>query len=348
MLAAAQSDTTGTMMTHSSRISLGQRGLRVGASLLGLSLLAAPAAAETEIRVGITGNSLGFASWFLADDGGIFARNGIAAKFVFLSADAVPAALLSGGIQGTPLTESIMHAQFAGYAVRDVALTVSRPVYEVLARPGIASFQDLKGKTVIASPPKSLPTLILKYLIERAGLVPDQDVKILSIGAITARQTLILSGNGDAIIESTTSALQLREKLPDMHVLKGEADMPEQLSDGVAVSVDLIEKDPDLVMRMVRSLALANAETRAHPQWAAELLATRMGMPKHGMELAQVLIGSFPAQLTPTDALYAAEAAFMSRAAAAPVTPQQVAAAWDTRFSTAIDGEMAAIGVTAK
>ena len=316
------------------------RYLRFAATAL-LLALAVPAKAEDEIRVGITGNSLGFSSWFLAEDGGIFKRNGLSAKFVFLSADAVPAALVTGGIQGTPLTESVMHAQFAGYAVRDVALLEAKPVYQLLARSGIGSIKDLKGKTIIASPPKSLPTLILKYVIEQDGLDPDKDVKILGIGAIAARQTLLLSGQGDAIIESTTSALQLREKLPEVHVLTSEAVMPSLLADGVGTSVDLIERNPDLVMRMVHALAQANAETRAHPDWAAKLLEERMKMPGAGRQLADVLIAAFPEHLTPTKALYAAEAAFMSHTGGETVTAEKVEAAWNTRFSKAIDAEMA-------
>jgi hypothetical protein len=101
-------------------------------------------------------------------------------------------------------------------------------------------------------------------------------------------------------------------------------------------------------MAMVRSLAIANAKARADPEWAAKLLAKRIEMPTAGKELANILIQSFPEQLTPTAALYAAEAAFMSRGQTTPVTPETVAAAWDTRFSTAIDSEMAAKNAPAK
>ncbi len=335
-------------MQPPSGISVRRCGRSLGMLLLTLIYLAPPAAAEDAIQVGITGNSLGFSSWFLAADGGIFKHYGIGAKFVFLSADAVPAALITDGIQGTPLTESVMQAKFAGYGVRDVALLVSRSVYELLARRGITTIQDLKGKTVIASPPRSLPTLILKYLIEQGGLVPGVDVKILSIGSIATRQTLMLSGNGDAIIESSTTALQLRAKLPRVHILKSEAEMPAQLSDGVGTSVALIEKNPDLVMRMVRALAAANDEARAHPEWAAGLLAQRFQMPTAGKEMASILIKAFPERLTPTAELYAAEAAFMSRSSPTPVTAAMVASAWDTRFSTATDREAAAKPAPAK
>jgi ABC-type nitrate/sulfonate/bicarbonate transport system substrate-binding protein len=128
--------------------------------------------------------------------------------------------------------------------------------------------------------------------------------------------------------------------VPEVRVLKSEADMPEQLADGVGTSVDLIDKDPDLVTRMVRALGQANAEARARPDWAGALLEKRMEMPGAGKQLASVLIQAFPVRLTPTPALYAAEANFMSRSSTTPVTPETVAAAWDTRFSTAIDREM--------
>ena len=50
----------------------------------------------------------------------MFARNGIEAKFVYLAGDAVPAALVTGGIQATPLIETVMHANTAAIRVLEI------------------------------------------------------------------------------------------------------------------------------------------------------------------------------------------------------------------------------------
>jgi ABC-type nitrate/sulfonate/bicarbonate transport system substrate-binding protein len=310
--------------------------------MLALCALASQAAAQTDIRVGFPGNSLGFGAWFLAADGGIFARNGINAEFVFLAANAVPAALTTGGIQATPLTETVIDAAAHGFAVRDVALTQERSVYQLQARGDITTVQALKGKTIVASPPRALPAQLARYFLKEAGLDAGQDVKLLAVGSQASRMTMVLTGNGDAIIQSTTLALQLREQLPGVHVLKRETDMPMQLADGVATSVELIEKNPDLVRRMVRSVGQANAKARAEPDWAAELLAKRLKMPAHGKELASVLISAMPDRLTPTRAHYEAEAAFKAADGNDLLTAAQIESAWDTRFSIEIDRELAA------
>ncbi len=308
---------------------------------MALGLLSLPASAQTEIRVGMPGNSLGFGAWFLADEGGTLADNGLHATFVFLAATAIPAALTTGGIEATPLTETVMAAAMRGYAVRDVALTTQRSVNQILARGDITTMEGLKGKTVVTSPPRALPAQLVRYFLKQAGLVPGKDVKLLSIGSQASRQTLLLSGNADAILESTTLALQLKDRLPGVHVLKRETDMPTQLADGMGTSVDLIEKKPDLVRKMVRALAQADAKARANPDWAAKILARRLKMPNHGKELAEALIAAMPDGVTPDPQLYADDAAFISSNAKKPVTTAQVKATWDTRFAVEIDREMA-------
>ncbi len=117
--------------------------------------------------------------------------------------------------------------------------------------------------------------------------------------------------------------------------------MPTQLADGMGTSVDLIEKKPDLVRKMVRALAQADAKARANPDWAAKILAKRLKMPNHGKELAEALIAAMPDGVTPAPQLYADDAAFISSNAKKPVTTAQVKATWDTRFAVEIDREMA-------
>lgn len=317
-------------------------GWRICMLTVALGLFAVPASAQTQVRIGMPGNSLGFGAWFLADEGGLLAKNGLHAKFVFLAANAIPAALTTGGIEATPLTETVMAAAMRGYAVRDVALTTHRSVNEILARGNITTMEQLKGKTVVTSPPRALPAQLVRYFVKQAGLVPGKDVKLLYIGSQASRQTLLLSGNADAILESTTLALQLRDRLPSIHVLKRERDMPQQLADGMGTSVALIKKKPDLVRRMVRALAEADAKARANPGWAAEVLAKRLKMPNHGKELAETLIAAMPDGVNPAPELYRDDAQFISSNQKRPVTAAQVKATWDTRFAVQVDREMMA------
>lgn len=300
-----------------------------------------PGASLTHVDVGVPGDSLDFGSWFLAKQDGAFRRNGLDVKFVYLSSDVIPAALLAGSIQATPLIGTVMQAGLAGSHVKAVANLVTRPVYELVARRSIASMRDLKGKTAVAGPPKALPTLLLRYFLDRAGLAPDHDVTILYIGAIAARRTLMASGRGDAIVESTKGALQLRQALPDLHPLLVEADMPELLAEGVGASEEVLAAAPAVITNLVRALAQSNEDARKSPARAAALLAAYMKMPNDGKVLAAALTAAFSDRLTPSRRLYEAEAKFLSMAGGTPVTAEQIMSCWDPRIAEQIDRELA-------
>jgi ABC-type nitrate/sulfonate/bicarbonate transport system substrate-binding protein len=210
----------------------------------------------------------------------------------------------------------------------------------VIGRGPVKSLNDLRGKTVIAGPNTALPTVVLRYLLQRAGLTPGKDVKIVSVGATQARQTLILSGGGDAIIESPRTALTLLEKLPDAHILVSQDKMPNQLSDGVAVSENYLASHPDVVKRLLRALAQANAYAQSHTKELPGILAKIYELPQHGDRLASSFLASATRKLVPSSSLFDAEAQFMSAADGTTVTRDQVLAAWDTTIASQIDSEM--------
>ncbi len=302
------------------------------------------AAPMVKIKAGIPGDNFGFAGWFIAQKADFFKRNGIEAEFGIVSTDIVPSALVTGGMQASPAIVSIMHAQFAGYEVRNVALTVAKPVVRILAKRSITTVADLKGKTIVTGPPKAMPTVVLKMFLRKAGLNPDEDVKYLHIGQPAARRAIILSGQADAIIVNTSAALRLQEQVPDLHVLVHESQMPDQLAAGVGVSVEYKNKNANIVKRIIRSVGEANEFIRTKPAEAAKILGDYYKMPAHGKELVDTLMVTLPKRLTPTPELFAAEAEFAAASTGHAVPVQKVMGAWDTRLAAEVEAELYAAG----
>lgn len=316
--------------------------------VLALAAMAAPERATAQqapgtivkIKVGIPGNNFGFAGWVIAQKAGLFKRNGIEVTFAIVSTDVVPSALVTGGLQASPAIVSIMHAQFAGYEVRNVALTVAKPAVRILAKGLITTLADLKGKTIVTGPPKAMPTVVLKMFLRKAGLNPDEDVKLLQIGQAAARRAVILSGQADAIISDTSAALLLQEQVPDLHVLVRESQMPDQLADGVGVSVDYLNNNAGVVKRIIRAVGEANELIRNEPAQAAKILADYYKMPAHGKQLVDTLMVTLPKRLTPTPALFAAEAEFAAASTGKALSMEKVMGAWDTRLASEVDAEL--------
>lgn len=232
-----------------------------------------PARALEAIKVGLPGLSIGYAPWYYAKAAGLFEKNGLDASFVFLSDDTLPTALISNGIQATPLTGSITSGGLAGFKVKSVGLLLEKLPWIVVAKDDIKTVAGLKGKQIISSPPRAAPNLLLSYLLVKAGLDPEKDVQLLHIGAVAARQSLMQAGRGDAIMDDVKSGLILETDMKNVHTLVPASEMPSQVGTGLGVSEELIAKNPELIKHMLRALAQANDAIRARirsrprPSW---------------------------------------------------------------------------------
>lgn len=305
-----------------------------------LCALFAAAAPLRPIKVGIPGLSIGYGPFFVAQAKGFFARNGLDASFVFLSDDTLPAALVSNGIQVTPLAGSIVSGSLAGFPVKCVGILSSKLAYVVVAKDAVTSLAGLKGKRIISAPPKSAPNLVMRYLLIKAALNPDTDVELLHIGSVAARQTLMENGGADAIIDDLKSGLTLETETPGLHILVPSSKMPVQAGTGVGVSEATIQNDPQLVTQLLRALSEADDFIRAQPAEAAPILAKELKMPSSvSLEVTHGLVDVLAPSLVPSPAVFANEAEIRSLGSDKPITAAQVASAWDTRLAAGLQGK---------
>ena len=220
---------------------------------------------------------------------------------------------------------------------------MSKAPYMIVARRTITTMQDLKGKVIATSPPKGTPNALLAYFLARAGIDGGKDVSLLYIGSESARRTLVLTGQADAIIEDAKGGYELEEKLDSLHTLVPPSQMPPQLIVGLCTSDALIQSDPDMLRRMLRALAQANAFMRDNPGPTIALLATRL-KTSHDVasRMTADVIPSLTSRLVPPRELFTAEAALDSASPGRAVTAAALEAIWDVALAREVDAERAA------
>jgi ABC-type nitrate/sulfonate/bicarbonate transport system substrate-binding protein len=322
------------------------RRIGLAAAALGtLVLAAAPATAEPALKpfkIAVPGESLDFGHWYLAKEFGFFTKNGVDASFVFLAPPAVPGALVGNSVQATPMTGTTMHGKFAGFAVRTNAIWGDKPLFEVVAKDSIHSIADLRGKVVVTSSPNATPAATLRYILAENHLVPGKDVKLVYMGAVAARMTLMQAGQADAIIDSMKTTFELMDKTEGLHVLVSHHDMPRQLIDGMGTSENLIEHDPDLIKAVIRSVLQGLDYAQAHPDEAGKVLAKYLKLgPAEGRKAADALLDSLCERPAPTEDLFAAEAHFETVSSGHPVSVDKIKSAWNTALAAEVAKEMA-------
>jgi NitT/TauT family transport system substrate-binding protein len=146
-------------------------------------------------------------------DAGIFLRNGLDPSLVLIAggsgivqsliAGDLPVAIVSG--------EPSILARLQGADTVILGGLVNIIDFSVIVAPEIKKPQDLKGKKLAVSRFGSSTDFVLRYALDKWGLVPDRDVAILQIGSQPARLTALKSGTVQGTIVGPPADIMARK-----------------------------------------------------------------------------------------------------------------------------------------
>ena len=169
-----------------------------------LAGLAAPAARAAEpVTLGTVGQaSANLWPELIALDQGFFAAEGLQVDLVYVPSSAALVQQLAGGSLGIATQTGLadpLRAVGMGAPVAVVRIDVQVPPYDLVAKPGITSMKDLKGKVISLGGPKDITRIYVDRMLEPSG-VKDGDFDMVFAGATTARASALLAGAVDAAI----------------------------------------------------------------------------------------------------------------------------------------------------
>lgn len=183
-----------------------------------------------------------------------------------------------------------LHRPIINWAMhRDVArakgVTETTPLGEKL--------KALKGLTVGATQPGALTAHLAAFVIRKAGYVPQQDVKIIPIGGGPTWLAALENRKVDVALTATPvpeTAVHRGFAIMFLNNAKGEdPSIPEFLMENLMTRPEVIEKNPDLVRKMVRALVRANQwALTATPEQVAGALGPFLGKTNPEVLLAGV------------------------------------------------------------
>jgi ABC-type nitrate/sulfonate/bicarbonate transport system substrate-binding protein len=178
--------------------------LHAAALAFALAILPAPAALALEkIASGFVGGptSSGW-PWFIGMAKGYFAEVGIELDPVFVpSAPGIVQQLSAGSLDivtGTGLTDPL-YAIDKGAPIAIARVTTQASPYALLAKPGIVSIKDLKGRTIVIGGLRDITRVYFDRMMSANGL-KEGDYDITIIGATPGRWAALQSGAADAAL----------------------------------------------------------------------------------------------------------------------------------------------------
>src|SRR5580693_2016307 len=177
---------------------------RAALSAVMLASLAAPAARAAEpVTLGTVGQaSANLWPELIALDKGFFADEGLQVDLIYVQSSAALVQQLAAGSLGIATQTGLadpLRAVGMGAPIAVVRIDVQAPPYDLVAKPGIASMKDLKGKVISLGGPKDITRIYVDRMLEPSG-VKDGDFDMVFAGATTARASALLAGAVDAAI----------------------------------------------------------------------------------------------------------------------------------------------------
>jgi NitT/TauT family transport system substrate-binding protein len=170
----------------------------VALAALALAISVPPALAQdTKVAIGISGWT-GFAPLTLANEAGIFAKNGLDVSIKKIPQASRHLAIASGDIQCAATTvETWVVWNANGVPTKQIfQLDKSYGADGMAVKNDIAAIRDLKGKTVAASAPGTAPYFTLAWFLKKNGL-SVKDVRVVNLEPGPAAQAF-LAGQNDA------------------------------------------------------------------------------------------------------------------------------------------------------
>lgn len=232
-------------------------------AILGLAVLLAlpllnPASAEN-VKIGIPSLTVTMMPLAVAKEQGFFQREGLNVETVLMPAALNIKVLLSGDIQYATTVGSAVVAAVRGINTRVVMCFVDRPLLDLVARPGISSITELKGKLVGISSRGGLHDVTMRRILAQSGMDPSQTT-FITVGGAGAMLAALQSGRiSAALLNPPYNFLAYREGLKNLGFAGAFVRIP---STGLVTMRETLERSPDQVRRMIRALTRARTFAR--------------------------------------------------------------------------------------
>ena len=234
-------------------------------------LFCAHASAADKIRVSVTNYNMSYLAAGVAAKRGFFKEEGLDVEIVRMNANVAMSSLISGDVDYTMIFASVIRAAMRGIPLKVIAVLIDSPPYAFIARPEITAMKALKGKTVGIGVYGSSNDIIARMMLERSGIDPDKETKLVAFGSDAARFAALKEGLVEAAIIAPPADAQARKV--GLNVLARANDLFKFPHIGLGTTNKKLKENPQEVTRVIRAFIKANRFVRDNRQEAINVLA---------------------------------------------------------------------------
>jgi NitT/TauT family transport system substrate-binding protein len=259
-------------------------GLVVALSVsLGAVAIACPATLE-RVRVGYSMGGLIPFPVVVARENKFFEHLRLDVELINIPPTLAVTALVSGDLQYVIFAGTTLNAAVRGLPVKLVMVYNDRPLFSLMSRPEIRSIKEMKGKVLGIASLTSGESFLSRRLLKEAGVDPEREVTLRTIGNTPDRLVALRTGVVDATTLTVPVDIQA-EKL-GLTRLAFMGEILESINGGLGVSERWIQQRPDQIKRMITGVFRGMAHARAHRQESIALVMSKWKMERDVAEKA--------------------------------------------------------------
>lgn len=244
---------------------------RLGVAVILLLLQSNHAGAADKIRLAISTVDVGYLSGGVAERKKFFQSEGLDVEVIRMNAAVSVAAMMNGDVDYTMAFGSIIRSAIRGLPVKVVACLLDRSSHSLLSRPEFKSVPELRGKTLGVSSFGATADVVARLIFKQFGIDADRDLKIVALGAGSARFASLKEKIVDVVVVSPPADVE--GKKMGFNILARAHDLFSFPNVGLGATVKKIKEKPDEVKRVIKALIRANRFIREDREGTIQILA---------------------------------------------------------------------------
>lgn len=182
---------------------------------------------------------------------GFYKDEGLDADKVQMQPAVAVKALISGDIDYLLAWGSAVRAAVTGVPLKAVVGMAARPLHVLVARPGIKTPKDLKGKVIGVDSVAGTVDYLSRVAVKHFGFEPEKDVKIIVTGESPTRLAALHAGSIDATPIDVAFAMKAEDEGFTRLLYLG--DIIELPLSGIAVMDKKLQSQREQVKKVVRA-----------------------------------------------------------------------------------------------
>jgi len=230
----------------------------------------------TKVTVGYSAIAAGHFPAWMAEEAGIFRKNGLDVQLVyFRGGTTAMMALLS---RETPISQlggpAVVSASLRGADAVLIAGGLVLTEWWLMSRPDIKTAEKLKGGSVAISIFGGLADFLTRIALKRLGLTPVKDVAMVQMSGVPEQRSALEAGKVQAaMLPRPDNFVALKKGFYNLMTVR----LPYQ-STGVVTTRTFIRENPDIVRRYVRSQIEAIHRIKTDREAAIKVLAKYLAL----------------------------------------------------------------------